>query len=172
MLRVLLLLRVQQPQPRMPTRVLPAGLMDDRRVLFVCVENAGRSLMAEAIFNAAAPPGWVADSAGTRPATQPNPRTKPFLAELGLSLPAHAPQALTIPQMDSAAMVVTMGCLDDASCPANLRRRELRDWALPDPAKLDDVGFRSVRDELRRKVTALIEELGAVGAASDDSVGR
>jgi arsenate reductase len=133
--------------------------MADRRVLFVCVENAARSLMAEAIFNANAPEGWVAESAGTRPAAHPNPRTSRFLDELGLSLPPHPPQALTPATADAAALVVTMGCLDDASCPAHLTKRELRDWGLPDPGHLDDAGFRSVRDEIRRRIGDLIAEL-------------
>ncbi len=89
-----------------------------RTVLFICVENACRSLMAEAIFNAHPPPGWIATSAGTEPAVAANPRTGPMLAEIGFTLPAHAPQLLTREMMDAARQRVTMGCLDDASCPA------------------------------------------------------
>jgi len=156
---LLLLLPMRLQRDLVQARLLPDRVNAERRVLFVCVENAGRSLMAEAIFNAAAPDGWVAESAGTRPAAHPNPRTGRSLEELGLRLPPHAPQSLTPEQMDGAARVVTMGCLDDASCPANLRNRPLTDWALPDPAKLDDAGFRAVRDEIRRRVTALIVEI-------------
>ena len=141
--------------------LLRKGLMADRRVLFVCVENAGRSLMAESFFNESAPAGWVAESAGTRPATRPNPRTEGFLREVGRSLPTHAPLLLSPEQMNAADLVITMGCLDDASCPARLKARPLRDWALPDPAKLDDTGFRSVRDEISRRVASLIAELAA-----------
>lgn len=135
-------------------------------MVFVCVENAARSLMAEAIFNAAPPAGWVADSAGTRPAAHPNPRTRRFLEEIGLPMPAHGPQELTLPRLDGAALLVTMGCLDDASCPANLKRRELRDWKLPDPGKLDDDGFRSVRDEIRQRVRELAAELTAAAGSA------
>ncbi len=130
-----------------------------RTVLFICVENACRSLMAEAIFNAHPPPGWIATSAGTEPAVAANPRTGPMLAEIGLTLPAHAPQLLTREMMDAARQRVTMGCLDDASCPAHLRGLELTDWALPDPARLDDAGFRRVRDDLRARVEGLRREL-------------
>lgn len=128
-------------------------------VLFVCVENAGRSLMAEAMFNADPPPGWAAVSAGTRPAPVPNSRTATMLAELGLALPAHPPQPLTAEMLDRATERVTMGCLDDASCPARLKGSRLRDWALPDPARLDDDGFREVRDRIRRLVEGLRNEL-------------
>lgn len=134
-------------------------LMGDRIVLFVCVENAGRSLMAEAIFNAHPPPGWRAISAGTAPAAAPNPRTGVVLGELGLPLPAHLPQPLTSEMIDRARIRVTMGCLDDVSCPAHLRSRDLRDWGLPDPAKLDVDGFRVVRDQLVTLVHGLRREI-------------
>lgn len=133
--------------------------MVERKVLFICVENACRSLMAEAMFNAHPPQGWTATSAGTQPAAAPNPRTGPMLAEIGLALPAHNPQLLTQEMMDEALVRVTMGCLDDASCPARLKGLELRDWALPDPARLDDPGFRRVRDDLLGQVEGLRREL-------------
>ncbi len=134
-------------------------------VLFVCVENACRSLMAEAMFNARPPPGWMSNSAGTRPSAHPNPRTGPFLAELGLSLPPHPPQPLTPELLSRARLVITLGCLDDASCPAYLRIAESRDWGLPDPAKMDDAGFREVRNRLVALVERLREELASRATA-------
>jgi arsenate reductase (thioredoxin) len=134
-------------------------LMVEKLVLFVCVENACRSLMAEAMFNADPPAGWRASSAGTRPAVSANPRTRQMLEEVGLSLPGHPPQLLLGELADAARVRVTMGCLDDASCPAHLRTLELRDWGLPDPARLDDVGFRQVRDRLYALVRGLRAEL-------------
>ncbi len=144
----------------LPARRVPRLLLTgSRTVLFICIENACRSLMAEAIFNANPPPGWRAISAGTQPASGPNPRTGPMLAEIGLMLPAHGPQTLTPEMMDEARERVTMGCLEDASCPAHLRGLPSRDWALPDPSGLDDAGFRRVRDELRGRVEGLRREL-------------
>jgi arsenate reductase len=128
-------------------------------VLFVCVENAARSLIAEAVFNADPPPGWVATSAGTAPASTPNSRTGPMLREIGLDLPAHPPRHLTRAEMDRAAVLITMGCLDSESCPARLKELPVTDWALEDPARLDDDGFRRVRDEIRARVAALRSEL-------------
>ncbi len=133
--------------------------MAEKLVLFICVENSGRSLMAEASFNANPPPGWRAMSAGTRPAGAANPRTKAMLEEVGLALPEHLPQSLTTEMMDRARIRVTMGCLDDAACPAHLKTLELRDWALEDPAHLDDPGFRRVRDQLTALVRGLRTEL-------------
>ena len=137
--------------------------MAGKFVLFICVENAARSLMAEAMFNAHPAPGWTAISAGTRPASAPNARTGPMLAEVGLTLPAHPPQRLTDEMMDRAGRRVTMGCLDDSSCPAHLKGLELRDWGLPDPAKLDDRGFREVRSQL----VAFVQGLRAEPVLSD-----
>jgi len=142
--------------------------MPPKKVLFVCVENACRSLMAEAAFNANPPPGWVAVSAGTQPASLPNPRTAPMLKEVGLSIPSHPPSLLTREMMDEARVRVTMGCLADASCPAHLKGLELRDWSLPDPAKLDDVGFRDVRDRIVESVKRLRLELVVSDRAAAD----
>ena len=144
--------------------------MSVRTVLFVCVANSGRSLLAEAIFNADPPPGWQATSAGTRPASAANPRTGAGLREIGLALPAHPPQALTTELMEGSSVRVTMGCLDDASCPARLKALALRDWALPFPAQGSDQMFREVWDEIRRRVAVLRTELvarDATGTASD-----
>lgn len=137
-------------------------------MLFICVENAARSLMAEAMFNADPPPGWFATSAGTSPAPAPHPRTAIMLQEVGLALPPHPPQLLTPEAMDRARIRVTMGCLDEESCPARLKTLELRDWALADPTKLDDTGFRAIRDELRKRVGRLRLEI----ALRDRRLGR
>jgi protein-tyrosine-phosphatase len=133
--------------------------MPENTVLFVCVANSGRSLMAEAMFNANPPEGWRAVSAGTEPSAEPNPRTGPMLREVGLELPAHPPRLLTNEMMTEAAIRITMGCLDSASCPARLKTLEVTDWALPDPASLDDDGFRKVRDDISERVRKLRLEL-------------
>ncbi|MCI4363018.1 MAG: low molecular weight phosphatase family protein [Thermoplasmata archaeon] len=133
--------------------------MAEKLVVFICVENAARSLMAESMFNADPPGDWRATSAGTRPAAAPNPRTGPMLKEIQLALPEHRPRHLSPELTDRARVLVTMGCLDDASCPARLKSLELRDWSLEDPAKLDDEGFRRVRDRLVSLVRGLRAEL-------------
>ncbi|MGI0154653.1 MAG: low molecular weight phosphatase family protein, partial [Thermoplasmata archaeon] len=105
------------------------------------------------------PPGWHAISAGTRPAPAPNRRTGPMLQEIGLAPPVHPPQVLRTEDFDRASVRVTMGCLDDASCPTHLRSLELRDWNLEDPATLDDEGFRRVRGRILDLVRDLRTEL-------------
>lgn len=146
--------------------------MNEREVLFICVGNAGRSLMAESIFNAHPPEGWTAVSAGTKPAGAPNPRTGPMLKEIGLDLPGHPPQLLTTEMMERAKVRVTMGCLDDESCPARLKTLELRDWALPDPAQLDDARFRDVRDQIAVRIEGLRRELALSNRLTARRFGR
>jgi len=82
-----------------------------------------------------------------------------MLREIGLALPDHPPQPLTRELDEAAGRRVTMGCLDDASCPVHLKEHESTDWALPDPALLGDEEFRKVRDNLRDRVQRLRLEL-------------
>ncbi|MCI4340339.1 MAG: hypothetical protein L3K06_03030 [Thermoplasmata archaeon] len=138
-------------------------------VLFICVHNACRSMMAEAMFNADPPSGWSARSAGTEPASFPHPRTGPMLAEIGLPLPAHPPRTLELREMEGAAIRITMGCLDEESCPARLKQLPLTDWGLPDPSRLDDAGFREVRAELQHRVAELRREIAAGKAGAGPS---
>ena len=146
--------------------------MAERTVLFVCVENACRSLMAEAMFNRNPAEGWRAVSAGTEPAAAPNPRTDRMLREIGLEMPPHPPQRLTEEMMRDARIVVTLGCLDRASCPARLRAAGARDWELPDPGPLDDPAFREVRRKLQARVEGLRRELTLAGARRSALVPR
>jgi protein-tyrosine-phosphatase len=128
------------------------------RVLFVCVENANRSQMAEAFARRLGGDCVDARSAGSRPSGQINPRAVAFMAERGIDLTAQYSKPLDDVGSDSFDAVVTMGCGD--ACPwIAADRRE--DWALPDPKSLDDAGFRQVRDDIERRVAGLLRELGA-----------
>lgn len=126
-----------------------------KRVLFVCVENANRSQMAEAFARMHGGEAVEAWSAGSAPSGRINPRAVEFMAELGYDLSAHASKALDEVEGTFDA-VVTMGCGD--RCPwVSARRRE--DWNLPDPKHLDDAGYRRVRDEISAHVRALLASL-------------
>jgi len=126
-----------------------------KRVLFVCIENSNRSQMAEAFARMHGGPGIEALSAGSRPSGRLNPKAIRFMAELGYDLSTHASKPLPDVAGEFDA-VITMGCGDD--CPwVPARRRE--DWALPDPRDLDDDGYRAVRDEISRRVQALLASL-------------
>ena len=126
-----------------------------RRVLFVCVENANRSQMAEAFARMIGGDAVEAASAGSKPSAVLNPKAVRFMAELGYDLSTHRPRSLDAIEGEFDA-VVTMGCGD--SCPW-VPARIRQDWALPDPRHLDDDGYRAVRDEIARRVRALLEVL-------------
>jgi arsenate reductase (thioredoxin) len=120
------------------------------RVLFVCVENSGRSQMAEAFARAL---GIEASSAGSKPSGEINPRTTQVMAEKGISLVGQRSKSLDEIPQGEWDYVVTMGCGD--ACPwVPARRRE--DWDLPDPKTLDDAGFRAVRDQIEARVRKLV----------------
>jgi protein-tyrosine-phosphatase len=126
-----------------------------KRVLFVCVENANRSQMAEAFARIHGGEAVEALSAGSRPSGVINPKAVRYMAELGYDLSAHASKSLDEVEGEFDA-VVTMGCGD--SCPwVPAKRRE--DWALPDPKHMDEAGYRAVRDEISERVRALLAEL-------------
>jgi protein-tyrosine-phosphatase len=130
-------------------------MTDRKRVLFVCVENANRSQMAEAFARMHGGDGVEAMSAGSRPSGRINPKAVRFMAERGYDLAGHASKSLDDLDGEFDA-VVTMGCGDD--CPwIPARRRE--DWALPDPRDMDDDGYRAVRDEIEARVVRLLGAL-------------
>ena len=126
------------------------------RVLFVCVENSNRSQMAEAFARHLGGAGVDARSAGSRPSGVINPRAIAFMRERGIDLSAQHSKSLDAVAGAPFDAIVTMGCGD--ACPwLPAARRE--DWALPDPKLLDDSGFRGVRDEIERRVGALLTGL-------------
>lgn len=124
-------------------------------MLFVCVQNAGRSQIAEALIRQKAPE-HEARSAGTRPAAHVHPEVVVAMRELGVDLADETPHRLERSDAEWANVVVTMGCGDE--CPYIPGKRYV-DWELEDPAglPLDDV--RRIRDEIARRVDALLEEL-------------
>ena len=127
-------------------------------VLFVCVHNAGRSQMAAALLEHHAAGRVRVRSAGSAPAGDVNPAVVEAMAELGLDLSAAFPKRLTDDGVRAADVVVTMGCGD--ACPVFAGKRYL-DWQLADPAGKGVDSVRPIRDEIDRRVRALLEELAA-----------
>jgi protein-tyrosine-phosphatase len=126
------------------------------RVLFVCLQNAGRSQMSEALFERAAGGRHEARSAGTTPGDRVHPEVVAVMRELGIDLADRKPQQLTTELAEWADVVVTMGCGDE--CPYIPGRRYL-DWDLPDPKRLPVAQVRVIRDEIADRVRALADEL-------------
>lgn len=125
-------------------------------VLFVCLHNAGRSQMSQALFERAAAGRHTAASAGTSPADRIHPEVIEVMRELRLNLDARRPQLLTPELAEQADIVVTMGCGDQ--CPFIPGKRYL-DWDLPDPAHQPVDQVRATRDEINRRVQKLLAEL-------------
>jgi arsenate reductase len=127
-------------------------------VLFVCVHNAGRSQMAAALLDHYGAGRVRVRSAGSAPASEINPAVREAMAEVGLDLAGASPKRLTEDGVRAADVVVTLGCGD--ACPVFPGKRYL-DWQLADPAGQGVDAVRPIRDEIDRRVRALLEELTA-----------
>ena len=125
-------------------------------VLFVCVHNAGRSQMAAAYLTRLAGETIEVRSAGSEPGDSVNPVAVAAMAEEGIDIATEAPKILTVQAVQESDIVITMGCGD--TCPIFPGKR-YEDWALDDPAGKDLAAVRPIRDEIRTRVLALIEEL-------------
>jgi protein-tyrosine-phosphatase len=130
---------------------------DDKPViLFLCVHNAGRSQMAAAFARRLGGDRVIVYSAGTAPGEQLNPAVVEVMREKGLDIADQTPRVLTDAMGRSADVIVTMGCGD--SCPVYPGKRYL-DWVLTDPAGRDLDEVRPIRDDIERRVEALVSEL-------------
>jgi protein-tyrosine-phosphatase len=133
------------------------GSLGPLRLLFVCVENANRSQMAEAFARLLGGARVEAASAGSRPSGRVNPKAVEAMRELGVDLTSQRSKSIAELGHQAFDAVVTMGCGD--ACP-NVRARLREDWSIPDPRELDPAAFRVVRDRIRREVADLLARLG------------
>lgn len=126
------------------------------QILFVCVENAGRSLMAEAFMKKYAPHLKVA-SAGTRPAAHPNPAVVAAMQEIGVDI-TKQPESMTNTMIRNSNHIVNMGCIDQESCPA-MFVKDVDDWSIPDPKDKNLEDIRQIRDQIQARVQELVVKL-------------
>ena len=132
-------------------------MLNSHKVLFVCVENAGRSQMAEAFFRKYAPKNFLANSAGTNPSSSINPIVSHVMKEVGINIANNSPKSLSNNMIDSS-LTVNMGCMDKKSCPA-LFVKDVLDWGIEDPKGKSIEQVRQIRDEIEIKVKELVEKL-------------
>jgi arsenate reductase len=125
-------------------------------VLFVCLHNAGRSQMSQAVFERIADGRHEARSAGTTPGDRVHPNVVSVMKEVGTDLSDRVPQLLTNDLSQWADVVVTMGCGD--ACPVIPGKRYI-DWELTDPKDLPIEDVRRIRDDIDARVAALVENL-------------
>jgi arsenate reductase len=130
--------------------------------LFVCLQNAGRSQMSAALFERAAAGRHNALSAGTMPVERVHPEVVEVMRELDIDVSSRVPRKLTRQLAEGADVVVTMGCGDD--CPYIPGKRYV-DWDLEDPKGRPLHEVRATRDDIARRVKALVDELDGVASA-------
>jgi arsenate reductase (thioredoxin) len=136
---------------------------DVPEVLFVCVQNAGRSQMAAALLDHYAEGRVHVRSAGSEPADQINPAVVAAMSELGIDVSKEFPKPMTDEVVKAADAVITMGCGD--ACPIYPGKR-YEDWEVDDPAEADLDGVRRIRDDIDERVRRLLSDVTATAAAA------
>src|SRR5919198_3304630 len=127
---------------------------EGRTVLFVCVENAGRSQMAEAFFRKYAPEGYMTISAGTMPAGEINPVAIQAMKEVGIDISKQKSKIITEDMIRNTAVRVNMGCIDKEACPT-LFIHNLLEWGIEDPKGKSIEKVREIRDDIELRVKQL-----------------
>jgi protein-tyrosine-phosphatase len=131
---------------------------NDKIVLFVCVENAGRSQIAEGFFRKYAPRGYVKLSAGTKPSGEINPLVVDVMKEVGIDISNQKSKEITEDMMRNSEKIVNMGCMDNSICPT-LFLPHVLDWGIEDPKGKQIEKIREIRDDIDRRVRQLATEL-------------
>ena len=129
-----------------------------RDILFVCVENAGRSQMAEAFFRKFTEGKFNVNSAGTVPSGNLNPVVVEVMKEIGIDMAKQSPKIISNSMISNSFKTVNMGCMDKESCPA-LFVKDVIDWNIPDPKEKTIEQVREIRDQIKSEVLNLIKSI-------------
>ena len=129
-----------------------------KSVLFVCVQNAGRSQMAEGFFKKYAPKEYEAISAGTIPVSEINPLAVQAMSEIGIDISIQKSKEITEDMIRNSSKIVNMGCMDKQSCPT-LFLQNLIDWNIEDPKDKPIEIVREIRDEIEQRVKELVANI-------------
>jgi len=129
-----------------------------KKILFVCVENAGRSQIAEGFFGKYAPDGFVAVSAGTKPVGNLNPIAVEAMKEVGIDISQQKSKLISNEMINESESVVNMGCMDEESCPA-LFVEDIVEWGIEDPKGKSIEQVRQIRDTIESKIKELVTNL-------------
>lgn len=129
-----------------------------KKILFVCIQNAGRSQMAEGFFRKYAPEGYEGLSAGTVPTSEINPLAVRAMEEVGVDISKQKPKDLTEDMMKEADKIVNMGCMDDKFCPA-LFVPKIIDWGIEDPKDKKIEKIREIRNEIEKRILEVVDRL-------------
>ncbi|HEX2408809.1 MAG TPA: arsenate reductase ArsC [Nitrososphaeraceae archaeon] len=129
-----------------------------KTILFVCVENAGRSQMAEGFFKKYAPNGFKPSSAGTKPLYQLNPIVVEAMKEVGVDISKQKSKELTDEMIRESSNVINMGCMDKNFCPTMWLPKVI-EWNLEDPKGKSIEEVREIRDEIEKRVKEIVAEI-------------
>jgi len=129
-----------------------------KNVLFVCVENAGRSQMAESFFKKFTKDRFNVISAGTIPSKNLNPIVVQVMKEIGIDMTSQSPKTISNSMIDNSFKTINMGCMDKESCPA-LFVKDTIDWNIPDPKEKTIEQVREIRDQIKSEVLNLIASI-------------
>lgn len=129
-----------------------------KSVLFVCVQNAGRSQMAEGFFKKYAPKEYEGISAGTMPVSEINPLAVEVMREVDIDISGQKSKEITEDMIRNSSKIVNMGCIDKVSCPT-LFLQNLLDWNIEDPKYKQIEKVREIRDEIEQRVKALVADI-------------
>jgi protein-tyrosine-phosphatase len=131
---------------------------ENKKILFVCVENAGRSQMAEGFFKKYAPNGFIAQSAGIKPVSQINPIAIQVMREVGIDINTQKSKELSDEMIRNSNHIVNMGCMDKSFCPI-LFLPKVVEWNLKDPKGKSIEEVREIRDEIEKRVKELVSAI-------------
>jgi arsenate reductase (thioredoxin) len=129
-----------------------------KSVLFVCVQNAGRSQMAEGFFKKYAPKEYEGISAGTMPVSEINPLAVEVMREVDIDISGQNSKEITEDMIRNSSKIVNMGCMDKVSCPT-LFLQNLLDWNIEDPKGKQIDKVREIRDEIEQRVKELVADI-------------
>ena len=129
-----------------------------KSVLFVCVQNAGRSQMAEGFFKKYAPKEYEGISAGTIPVSEINPLAVEVMREVEIDISGQKSKEITEDMIRNSSKIVNMGCMDKVSCPT-LFLQNLLDWNIEDPKEKQIEKVREIRDEIEQRVKELVADI-------------
>lgn len=129
-----------------------------KTILFVCVENAGRSQMAEAFFRKYAPDTYEPESAGTHHKSRINPLVVQVMREIGIDISNQKSKEMTKDMIRNAAKIINMGCMDKNFCPT-LFVHNVADWGIEDPKGKSIEKVAEIRDEIERRVKEIVKEI-------------
>ncbi|MBI5377628.1 MAG: arsenate reductase ArsC [Thaumarchaeota archaeon] len=133
-------------------------MSETKKILFVCIENAGRSQIAEGFFKKYVTFSYQSISAGTKPVSEINPLAIEVMKEVGVDISKQTPKIISEEMITQSTKIVNMGCMDKESCPA-LFLNNVIDWTIPDPKGKSIDKVREIRDEIEKKIKELVADL-------------